>query len=580
MRYIFKTTKGFRFQLLILLFTVISSTVTGALFPYAIGKIVDQVFYVQEIQGFQVWFFVYAGLYLLNQCLHGGLNYIWARLEVTYLVEIRKISFAHLLRLKAAVLTKLQSGDIMRRIMEDTECFLEFIHRSLFYVCANLIQLLISIGYLLYTNLAIGIISIVITPVMAYCIRYFSAKLKQKYQEIRENKGFVDAWILEMMTGIVEWKLLNASEKVRWDYHDKTRRVVEEEKGAGYIAIASDSINQALTLLGQLCIYCFAAIGIGKGTMTIGQFVACAAYFSTCAAYYNSLGQKITDISKNLVGIKRVEDFMSWEEEQDGNEAEDLDITTGSICFSDVSFGYEGIEVLRDINLEITQGDKVVFVGKSGEGKSTLLYLLCRLYEPDRGMIFIDHKPLAAYTLSSLRSQIAVVWQENGLFHGSLRENIVLSDDKSQDSRILEILEGLCLSELVETLPDGLDTMVGNGEREFSGGQRQRLAIARSIYRKPKILLLDEATSALDVKTESLVNAYIYRELPDTTVISVAHRFSAVLSSKKAVVLEQGQVSAVGTHEELLKTNALYHALYTEYEDSLRKSDTKGERDE
>lgn len=580
MRYIFKTTKGFRFQLLILLFTVISSTVTGALFPYAIGKIVDQVFYVQEIRGFLVWFFVYAGLYLLNQCLHGGLNYIWARLEVTYLVEIRKISFAHLLRLKAAALTKLQSGDIMRRIMEDTECFLEFIHRSLFYVCANLIQLLISIGYLLYTNLAIGIISIVITPVMAYCIRYFSAKLKQKYQEIRENKGFVDAWILEMMTGIVEWKLLNASEKVRRDYHDKTRRVVEEEKGAGYIAIASDSINQALTLLGQLCIYGFAAIGIGKGTMTVGQFVACAAYFSTCAAYYNSLGQKITDISKNLVGIKRVEDFMSWEEEQDGNEAEDLDITTGSICFSDVSFGYEGIEVLRGINLEIAQGDKVVFVGKSGEGKSTLLYLLCRLYEPDRGMIFIDHKPLAAYTLSSLRSQIAVVWQENGLFHGSLRENIVLSDDKSQDSRILEILEGLCLSELVETLPDGLDTMVGNGEREFSGGQRQRLAIARSIYRKPKILLLDEATSALDVKTESLVNAYIYRELPDTTVISVAHRFSAVLSSKKAVVLEQGQVSAVGTHEELLKTNALYHTLYTEYENSLRKSDTKGERDE
>lgn len=580
MRYIFKTTKGFRFQLLILLFTVISSTVTGALFPYAIGKIVDQVFYVQEIRGFLVWFFVYAGLYLLNQCLHGGLNYIWARLEVTYLVEIRKISFAHLLRLKAAALTKLQSGDIMRRIMEDTECFLEFIHRSLFYVCANLIQLLISIGYLLYTNLAIGIISIVITPVMAYCIRYFSAKLQQKYQEIREYKGFVDAWILEMMTGIVEWKLLNASEKVRRDYHDKTRRVVEEEKGAGYIAIASDSINQALTLLGQLCIYGFAAIGIGKGTMTVGQFVACAAYFSTCAVYYNSLGQKITDISKNLVGIKRVEDFMSWEEEQDGNEAEDLDITTGSICFSDVSFGYEGIEVLRDINLEITQGDKVVFVGKSGEGKSTLLYLLCRLYEPDRGMIFIDHKPLAAYTLSSLRSQIAVVWQENGLFHGSLRENIVLSDDKSQDSRILEILEGLCLSELVETLPDGLDTMVGNGEREFSGGQRQRLAIARSIYRKPKILLLDEATSALDVKTESLVNAYIYRELPDTTVISVAHRFSAVLSSKKAVVLEQGQVSAVGTHEELLKTNALYHTLYTEYENSLRKSDTKGERDE
>lgn len=572
MGYIFKTTKGFRFHLFLLFFTVISSTVTGALFPYAIGKIVDQIFYVQEIRGFLVWFFVYAGLYFLNQCLHGGLNYFWARLEVTYLVEIRKSSFDHLLRLKASVLTKLQSGDIMRRIMEDTECFLEFIHRSLFYVLANLVQLLISIGYLLYTNLAIGIISIVITPVMAYSIRYFSARLKNKYQEIREQKGTVDAWILEMMAGITEWKLLNASEKVRQDYRNQTRRVIREEKNAGYIAIASDSVNQALTLLGQLCIFCLAATGIGKGSMTVGQFVACAAYFSTCAAYYNSLGQKITDISRNLVGIKRVEDFMSWEEEQDVEGAKELNIAEGSICFSDVSFGYEDAKVLKKINLEIAPGDQVVFVGKSGEGKSTLLYLLYRLYEPDGGTITIDHKPLTAYTLSSLRRQVAVVQQENGLFHGSLRENIILSDDRSQDERIFQILEGLCLAEIVRALPDGLDTIVGNGEREFSGGQRQRLAIARAVYRKPKVLLLDEATSALDVNTEAMVNAYIYQELADTTIISVAHRFSAVLAGRKAIVMEQGQISAIGTHEELLWTNALYRALYTEYENSLRKN--------
>ena len=578
MKYIIKTVKGYRCQFVILFCMVISSTVTGALFPYTIGKIVDQIFYVQEIGGFLTWFFIYAGLYLLNQCLHGGLNYVWARLEVTYLVDIRKQCFAHLLRLKADRLTKIQSGDVMRRIMEDVECFLEFIHRSLFYVLANLVQLVISIGYLLCANLAIGIISIAITPVMAYFIRYFSAKLKSKYQEIREHKGVVDAWILEMMVGITQWKLLNAAAKVREDYYNKTRHVINEEKKAGDMAIASDSVNQALTLAGQLGIFCFAAIGIGKNTMTVGQFVACAAYFSTCAAYYNSLGQKITDISRNLTGIRRVEDFMSWEEEQDKEGAEDLEIATGGICFSSVTFGYEGTEVLKDINLEIQPGDRIGFVGKSGEGKSTLLCLLYRLYEPDQGVIYIDHRPLKAYTLAGLRSQIAVVQQDNGLFHGSLRENIVLSDDRSQDERILQILEGLCLSDVVKALPDGLDTLIGNGEREFSGGQRQRIAIARAIYQKPKILLLDEATSALDVETEAQVNNYIYKELPDATILSVAHRFSAVLASKKAVVIEQGHISAIGTHEDLLRENDLYRKLYAEYEDSLLEASPGGDR--
>lgn len=569
MKYIFDTTKGYRLQLFLLFLTVIFSTITGALFPYAIGEIVDQIFYEQEMKGFLVWFFIYAGLYLVNQCLHGGLNYVWAHLEVTYIVNIRKKCFAHLLKLKASVWTKIQSGDVMRRIMDDTECFLEFIHRSLFYVFANFIQLAISIGYLLYTNLTLGIISIIMTPIMAYSICFFTAKLKEKHQEIRGQKGFVDAWILEMMTGIKEWKLLNASQKVWQDYHDRTERVIEVEKKAGYISIASDSVNQALTLIGQLCIYCVAAIGIDKGTMTVGQFVACAAYFSTCATYYNALGKKITDISGNLVGIKRVEDFMSWEEEHDAKEAKDMQITTGSICFENVSFAYEDARVLSNVNLTIASGDKIAFVGKSGEGKSTLLQLLYRLYETDAGDIYIDNKELSAYTISSLRSQIAVVQQENGLFHGSLRENIILSNDKTNDERIWQILDGLCLRDVIEELPEGLDTVIGNGEREFSGGQKQRLAIARCIYRQPKILLLDEATSALDAETEKAVNAYIYQELPNTTILSVAHRFSTVLASSKAVVMEQGQIAAIGTHKELMETNTLYQTLYKEYERSL-----------
>ena len=571
MKFIYSTTKGYRGRFFLLLLSVLFGTVSGAMFPYVTGKIVDEIFYKQQMRGFLLYFFLYAGLYFLNQCGHGVLNYLWAHLKASYVVDIRKRCFKHLLQLKAAVWTNIKSGDVMKRIMDDTECFLEFIHRSLFYVTANFLQLAISIGYLLYTNWLLGLVAIVLTPVMAWSIRHFAAKLQVRQKNVRKQKGFVEAWILEMMTGISQWKLLNAHNKVKSDYESKNRQVVEEEVGAGYLELVSVNVNETLTLLGQLCVYCIAAFCIVRDTITVGQFVACASYFATCASYYNALGKKLTDIAVNMAGIGRVEELLSWEAEEDFPNAEDIEIRKGSISFQEVSFGYDERHtdgekyVLKKFSLRIEEGEKIAFVGRSGEGKSTLLQLLCRLYEPWEGDIYVDDVCLTDYTLSSLRRQIAVVQQENGLFHGSLRENICLSEDREQDARIWEILEGLKLKELVEQWPDGLNTVIGSGSREMSGGQKQRVAIARCIFRKPKILLLDEATSALDEATEKEVNAFIYAELPDTTILSVAHRFSTVLAADKAVVIEQGRVEAVGEHDCLMRENELYRTLYEEY---------------
>ncbi len=569
MKFIYQTTKGYRLQFFILFLTVIFSTVTGALFPYVIGEIVDQIFYVKQMTGFLVYFFLYAGLYFLNQCLHGGLNYVWAHLEASYVVSIRKKCFAHLMKLKASVWTSIKSGDVMKRIMDDTECFLEFIHRSLFYVFANFVQLAISIGYLLCTNVLLGIVAVVMTPVMAWSIRHFTAKLKERNEKIRSKKGLADAWILEMMTGLFQWKILNSHGKVAHDYELKTKQVIEEEIGAGYEELKSANVNEALTLAGQLLVYCIAAFAICKDRISVGQFVACASYFSTCAAYYNALGKKLTAISANLVGIGRVEEFMLWEEERDTDNAAEHEIVSGDILFENVAFGYGEELVLKGFQLNVLHGDKLAFVGRSGEGKSTLLQLIYRLYEPSEGRILIDGILVTDYTLSSLRSQIAVVWQENGLFHGTLRRNICLSDDMEQDGRIWDILEGLRLKEIVSEFPEGLDTVIGDDDRGLSGGQKQRVAIARCIFRKPKILLLDEATSALDEATEAAVNQYIYEQLPDTTILTVAHRFSTVLSAGKAVVIEEGRVAAIGSHEQLMKESALYQTLYTEYEHSV-----------
>ena len=251
MKYILKTTKNYRIQFFLLFLTVILSTVTGALFPYAMGKIVDEIFYKRQMKGFVISFLFYATLYLVNQCLHGGLNYLWIRLKITYVVDIRKDMFQHLLKLKANIMTQMKSGDVMKRIMEDTECFLEFIHRSLFYILANFIQLAISIGYLLFTNIWLGLVAVIMTPIMAYSIQYFTTKLKERYQMIQSERGLVDAWILEMMTGISQWKILNANIKVRNDYLSKTKHIIGEEIKVGYLELRSANINEALSFLLQ-----------------------------------------------------------------------------------------------------------------------------------------------------------------------------------------------------------------------------------------------------------------------------------------------------------------------------------------
>lgn len=565
MKYCFRMTKGYRLWLCGLFVVVLCATGTGALFPWAIGRLVDEIFYRRRMRGFLAAFCVYAGLYLLNQCLHGALNYFWVRLRVTWLIDIRKACFSHLQKLKAEALCGIRSGDVIRRMREDVECFLEFVHRSLFYVAAHILQLGISLGYLYVTAPSMALAALVFTPVMGYTVRHFTAKLTAEHQRIQNGKGLLEAWILEMMAGIFRWKLLGAADQVQRDYREKSCRVLEGEIHAGFTGLYAENLNGALTLLGQLAVYAIAAYRIRGGSMTVGQFVASASYFAGCAGYFRAIGKKIQDSSQNLAGIRRVEAFMGWEEERDCPGAYARIFEKGSIRLEGVSFGYGKERVLHGIDLQIEAGERLALVGKSGEGKSTLLKLLCRLYEPQEGQIFVDGACLHTCTLAGVRSQIAVVWQENGLFHASLRENIALSDDSSQDRRIWEILEGLRLKELAESLPAGLDTVLGEGERSLSGGQKQRIAIARCVFKQPKVLLLDEATSALDGETETAVITFLCEQLPGTTILCAAHRFSAVLAFPQTAVLEQGRISAKGPHAVLMERSGLYRALYEEY---------------
>lgn len=573
--YIYKTTKGYRIRLFLLFLTVIFANISGAFFPFAIGKIVDSVFYNNSFNDFICSFLIYAGFYFFNQLMHGSLNYLWANLSITYIIHLRESAFAHLLHLKAYLLTNINSGDVMKRMSNDVEGFLAYIHHNVFYVIGNIIYIFVAISYLLKINFFLGIVTLIMTPVISYFTRYFAIKIKRKYTKIESEKGSLLTWITELTDNLLQVRILNAGDRVQHNFNQKVSQVVNLQKDVSYTEIAMDRVSTGLALAGQLCVYSIAAYCILRKTISIGEFVACAGYFASCINYFNSINQKIMMTSNNIVAIERYKEFMELEEERDFEGAQNIKINNGEVLFNDVTFSYydsvgDEIDsnakkiVLDNISVRIDSGEKVALVGKSGEGKSTLIHLLYRLYEPDKGKILVGGIDIKRYTLHSLRQQIGVVQQANSLFHGTLRKNITFSDEISDDKIIWEILDGLKLKEEIINTKYSLDTIVGVGEREFSGGQKQRIAIARSLYKKPLVLVLDEATSALDKDTESMVFEFINRWLPNSTLIFSSHRFSTIKNADKVIVLENGKIVGMDKPDILYKNCELYKSLYNE----------------
>ncbi len=248
---------------------------------------------------------------------------------------------------------------------------------------------------------------------------------------------------------------------------------------------------------------------------------------------------------------------------KNAENAQKLSECHGQICYKDVSFEYiAGKPVLKNINLDIQSGQTVALVGNSGGGKTTISALLPRFYDVSGGEITLDGINIKNLDLNSLREQIAVVFQDNFLFGGTIRENIVFGRQEVTPEQLQQAVKSACLEEFIASLPDGLDTVVGERGVTLSGGQKQRVAIARAFIKNAPILILDEATSALDNKSEAIVQQAIDNLMKSRTVLVIAHRLSTVRNADKIVVINNGEIAEIGTHDELIAKNGAYAALY------------------
>ena len=313
-----------------------------------------------------------------------------------------------------------------------------------------------------------------------------------------------------------------------------------------------------------------AAIGYGShlimtNQITSGNFVSFITALILLYTPVKNIGNNLNSVQFSFFAIERIFDMLDSQPKiKDRENAKVLPRDYKKIQIKDVNFEYNPkVPILKNINLEINRGETVAFVGNSGGGKSTIVSLIPRFYDVKSGGIFIDDVDLRDYTLASLRQNIAVVFQDNFLFSGTIKENIMLGNEKATEEQLNQAIKMAYLEDFIAELKDGLNTQIGERGIRLSGGQKQRVAIARAFLKDAPIIILDEATSALDNKAEAIVQKAIDNLMQDKTVFVIAHRLSTIQNADKIVVINQGEIAEIGTHEELLNVeNGAYQTLY------------------
>lgn len=564
-----------------LLFTCIITTIfIGSVFHFLFGRMVEEVFRGKSMAAFVEIISLYALVFLVNQTLHFILNISWAKLMTNFLYDIRQAMFTRVLKYRGEHLVNLHTGDLTSRMQKDVEEFMNFIHWNVFYGVGATLNLLLSLGYIFYINRTLAMVVVVLTPATVYITRYFSGRIKPFMAKRKKEEGLLTAWLFEVLKGMGEIRLLGAQSHIETQYIRRSTDITRLAISASRIEVVSERTNTGISLAGQLVMFVVSALLMGTGQLTLGGFVAAMGYFSTCISAFKILNEKTVAIPGNLAGIDRViaclempieEDQMVDPVKKTADQA-----TLGcvpvvikkapTIDFKGITFAYQPSlpPVFSDLDLEITGGQTTAIIGRSGEGKTTLISMLQRFFDPTSGHIKIDGVDISEMPYAKLRDMIGTVHQDAVIFDGTLRYNLGFNRQDVTEVELFEALERAHLKSFVQSLPQGLDTVLGFGGQALSGGQKQRLALARLFLKNPEIVILDEATSSLDAEGEAVIRETWQALRNDRTVIIIAHRLETILSADRVVVIDQGQVVSIGSHEALLEDCPVYRELFLE----------------
>jgi len=548
----------------LLILAIIGSTIINLLPPYLYSLAIDT--YIKQLDtrglyllgvGFVV---VYLLIFVTQYVQQYLINWLGSRLEL----NMRRDLFKHLQRLSLDFYAKREVGSIVSRGTNDVDKITELITSGVANVVADILTLVGIIGIMLWMNWWLSLITFSIIPLMLVFLYLWGRRVRKVYRETRKTIASVSAKMEESVSGMKEIQSYSREGETRQEFRQINRNNMEANVQAGQVMSAFWPAVSVFTAIGNFLVLWFGGGAVMAGTLRIGILFGFMGYLGRFFMPIQDLSSFWNSVQSALAAAERVFDIMDTPEDiSDKTDAVELPRIEGRINYEDMSFRYEdNTPVLTNINLEIIPNTTIALVGPTGVGKTTMINLLYRFYDPKKGAVKVDGYDLRDIKLASLRRQMAVVLQDNFLFSGTVMENIRYGNLDATDDEIIEVAQTVGAHEFIMKLPEGYQTDVRERGSRLSVGQRQLISLSRALLADPRILIMDEATSSIDAYTELIIQQALDRIFKNRTSIIIAHRLSTVRNADMIVVIHEGEIAEKGSHSELIKQDGLYKQLY------------------
>jgi len=487
--------------------------------------------------------------------------------------DLRVQIFSHIQQLHLGYFDRIPVGRLITRMTNDVDVLNELFTSGVVNLVGDLVSLVGIVVIMLWLDWRLALVCFSVVPLLFIATLVFKAKVRGSYRRVRAAIARINAFLQENITGMSVVQLFGQEERKLGEFDERNREHLDANLASILYYAVYYPVISLISALSIALIVWYGGLRTLEGTITLGVLVAFFQYTDRFYKPISDLSEKFNILQSAMASSERIFSLLETPPEISSPlSPRYLEKVRGSLEFRNVSFSYRtDVPVLKNISFSVSPGEKVAIVGATGSGKSTIINLLCRFYDVDRGQVLVDGVDVRELSLDQLRQNIAVVLQDVFLFSGSVEENLRLWDRPVSYTELEWATQQVQAHPFIRALPEGYSTPVTERGSSLSAGQRQLLAFARALVHDPKILVLDEATSSIDTETEILLQEAVERLMENHTSLIVAHRLSTIQHCDRIIVLHQGEIREVGSHEELLKEQGIYYRLYQlQYKDQAR----------
>ncbi len=555
---------AYKAKIVFVIFLILLSSLIITVIPKLSEYAIDVNVAASDVRGLIITCSVSAGLSLLLWLVMVVRERTLSKITNEIVYNIRKEAFDHLETLSLYYFDSRPTGKILSRLINDVSSLKDMLTRLISAIIPNVAIIVFITIVLFVSNARLALSVLIVIPFLVVFIYFITVKGFVNWENFRKKSSNMNAYTHESYTGIRVIQAFGAEKEAT----EEADRVMDEVRAGWVKAVRrADLLNIVISWsqgLGYFVLYLFAVRWLKLGASSVGELVAFATYMTLFWQPIRSLAAMYNQLTNQITGAGRVFELLDTESIlQEKVGAGELVVKEGRVEFDHINFAYPDepdVEILSDLSFTAEPGQMIALVGPTGAGKTTIVNLLVRFYDPVKGTVRIDGQDISEVTLASLRRNIGVMTQEPFLFGGTIRENLTYGKRDATDEEIISACRRLGLEDFILMQSGGLDAQVS--QDTMSQGQKQLIALARTLIADPKVLLLDEATSAIDTRTEQLVQAGMSILMKGRTSFVVAHRLSTIINADRIMVISHKGIAEEGTHKELLKKNGLYADLY------------------